>query len=209
MCCCVASESVSGKDGGSVPLKTNVTKGQHDIILWSFNGILIARINANASDSCLYDGKGGRFRDRLEVDYETGSLTIKNITAEHTGQYEADIIKSGSSGTRERLNRTSKCDSNKVTPKTNNMGKTKTYNVSVIGAEKARESTEEEQNDSVKDSGLSPGAVAGICAGVAVLAAVGAVIYCRQQRDKRGNKEHNMSEFQKLKSSPPAGPDVP
>lgn len=133
VCCCVASESVSGKDGGSVPLKTNVTKGQHDIILWAFNGILIARINANPSDSCLYDGEGGRFRDRLEVDYETGSLTIKNITAEHTGRYEAEIIKSESSGTRESLNRKHKCNSNKVTPKTNYLGKTKTYNVSVIG----------------------------------------------------------------------------
>ncbi|KAL0161616.1 hypothetical protein M9458_045341, partial [Cirrhinus mrigala] len=33
----------------------------------------------------------GRFRNRLRLDKQTGSLTITDITAEHTGDYELQI----------------------------------------------------------------------------------------------------------------------
>nr|NP_001164414.1 uncharacterized protein LOC100327252 precursor [Danio rerio]CAP71897.1 si:dkey-19a16.1 [Danio rerio] len=158
-----APESVSGKVGESVTLNTHLTKEQHDVILWYFNDIRIALIAGEANKSCLYDGEGGRFRDRLEVDYESGSLTITHITAEHTGVYEAQLIRSKSSGNRESLNRISKCDRTKITQINNNLGDTiTTFNFSV---------------SAVSDSWLSAEAVAGICACAAVLLVI-LVGYC-------------------------------
>uniref|UniRef100_A0A8C2CDK6 Immunoglobulin domain-containing protein n=1 Tax=Cyprinus carpio TaxID=7962 RepID=A0A8C2CDK6_CYPCA len=101
-------------EGDLVTLNTSVTKQQHDTVRWYFNDILIALINGHPNTSCLYDGEDGRFRKRLEVDYETGSLIITNITTEHAGRYEAEIIRSESSGKSESLNRTSKCNSTKI-----------------------------------------------------------------------------------------------
>ncbi|KAL0149410.1 hypothetical protein M9458_055198 [Cirrhinus mrigala] len=163
---------VAVMEGDSITLSTGITKQQRDKMLWYFNNTLIALINGESSKSCLYDGEGGIFRDRLEVDYATGSLTVTNITPEHTGRYEANFIQSKSSGTSQSLNRNSKCDSTKVTRKISNMGNTiKTLIVSVT--------------DSVLSLGL-----AGICAGVGVAllvaTAVAAVIYCRHKSSKMG-----------------------
>ncbi len=76
--------------------------------------------------------KEGFSEDRLKVDFKTGSLTITNITTEHTGRYEANIIRGNSTGRRVSLNRTSKCDSTKINNKSSNSGETiKTFNVNV------------------------------------------------------------------------------
>jgi len=124
--------SVSVMEGGSVVLHTSVTKQQCDKMLWYFNDTRIAQINGQVDTSCLYDGEDGRFRDRVKVDYETGSLIITNIRSEHAGRYEAELIQSKSSGTSISLNRTSKCDSTKITRKMSNIGDTiKTFIVSV------------------------------------------------------------------------------
>ncbi|KTF71720.1 hypothetical protein cypCar_00046371 [Cyprinus carpio] len=112
------------------------------MMLWYFNNIRIALIN-DPTTSCLYDGVGGTFSDRLKVDYETGSLTITETRPEHAGRYEAEIIRRDGSGKSESLNRPSKCDSTRITQKTNNLGETiKTFQVTV------------------SDSGLSLGVVA-------------------------------------------------
>jgi len=124
--------SVSVNEGESVFLNTGVIKQQHDNLLWYFNDTRIALINGHPNTSCLYDGEDGRFRGRVEVDKETGSLTITNIRSEHAGLYEAVIIRRESSGTSTSLNRNSKCDSTKITRKMSNIGDSiKTFIVSV------------------------------------------------------------------------------
>ncbi len=59
-------------EGDSVTLHTDVKKIQHDRIIWYFNDTFIAQINGNLNKTL-------RFRDRLELDNQTGSLTIINI----------------------------------------------------------------------------------------------------------------------------------
>uniref|UniRef100_A0A9J8BH76 Si:dkey-19a16.1 n=1 Tax=Cyprinus carpio carpio TaxID=630221 RepID=A0A9J8BH76_CYPCA len=147
----IVKESV--KDGRSVTLRIDNTKQPNEMMLWYFNNIRIALIN-DPTTSCLYDGVGGTFSDRLEVDYETGSLTITETRPEHAGRYEAEIIRRDGSGKSESLNRPSKCDSTRITQKTNNLGETiKTFQVTVSGPFKM-------QQDSGMNSGLSLGVVA-------------------------------------------------
>ncbi|XDV23946.1 hypothetical protein PO909_028282 [Leuciscus waleckii] len=169
--------SLSVLEGDSVTLNTGVTKQQHDKMLWYFNDILIAQINGEPSTSCLYDGEDERFRDRLDVDYETGSLTITNIRSEHAGRYEANFIQSKSSGTSESLNQNSKCDSTKIIRKISNIGDTiQIFIVSDPG------------------SGLSSVVIAGIAVAVLLVcvfaaAVVAGVIYYRCRSSRKG-KHH-------------------
>ncbi|KTG40586.1 hypothetical protein cypCar_00028374 [Cyprinus carpio] len=171
----VGSNLLSLIEGDSVTLKSDVTKQGRDKMLWYFNDTLIALINGDPSKSCVYDGEGGIFRGILEVDFETGSLTITNIRPEHTGRFEANFIRSKSSGTSQSLNRNGKCDSTKVIKKMINIGDTvKTFSVTI------------------SDSVLSSGLVAGICVGAGVgvvllvAAAVLGVIYYRYKSSKMG-----------------------
>ncbi|XP_052394090.1 uncharacterized protein LOC127942431, partial [Carassius gibelio] len=87
----VEIQSVSAIEGDSVTLYTDVTETQKaDLILWTFgsDSTRIAQINRISNKISLYeDVLDGRFRDRLKLDDQTGSLTIMNITTEHTGVY--------------------------------------------------------------------------------------------------------------------------
>ncbi len=90
-------KSVSVKEGDSVTLKINVTETQTgDKIEWKFgtNRILIATIKGKTSN--IFDGPDGRFRDRLKLDHQTGSLTITNTRTTDSGLYEAEISRSSS-----------------------------------------------------------------------------------------------------------------
>ncbi|XP_067252877.1 CD48 antigen-like [Chanodichthys erythropterus] len=87
-----AVKSVSVKEGDSVTLNTDLTEIQtDDLILWTFGskGPLIAVTNGKTSK--IYDVLDGRFRDRLKLDHQTGSLTITNIRSEHDGDYKVEI----------------------------------------------------------------------------------------------------------------------
>uniref|UniRef100_A0A8C1VMJ2 Ig-like domain-containing protein n=1 Tax=Cyprinus carpio TaxID=7962 RepID=A0A8C1VMJ2_CYPCA len=87
-------QSVSVMEGDSVILKTAETENhEDDDILWRFRGekSLIAKINRQTKISSTYDGTDERFRDRVKLDDQTGSLTITNITTEHAGLYELQI----------------------------------------------------------------------------------------------------------------------
>ncbi|XP_016112038.1 SLAM family member 5-like [Sinocyclocheilus grahami] len=81
-------------EGDSVTLHTYVTKThEDDDILWKFGAekSLIAKISIEKQISFPYDVPDGRFRDRLKLDNQTGSLTITNITTEHAGLYHLEI----------------------------------------------------------------------------------------------------------------------
>ncbi|XP_026106626.1 SLAM family member 9-like, partial [Carassius auratus] len=82
-------------EGDSVTLHTDVTEiPEDDEIMWNFgaNNSLIAQINKASGIFSTSDVPDGRFRDRLNLDSKTGSLTITNITTQHTGLYKVKRI---------------------------------------------------------------------------------------------------------------------
>nr|XP_055072791.1 uncharacterized protein LOC129452791 [Misgurnus anguillicaudatus] len=92
----VTDESVSVYEGDSVTLYTDITEIQtDDLIDWRFGDQqdLITKINRADSNSLrIYDDVlDGIFRDKLQVNNQTGDLTITNITTQHTGLYQLDI----------------------------------------------------------------------------------------------------------------------
>ncbi len=84
-------------EGDSVTLQTEVRRDEE--LFWMFGPqeILIAQVKKEAGVFKVYAGADGRFKDRLVLNYDTGSLTIKNITPEHAGLYKLEIISSTSS----------------------------------------------------------------------------------------------------------------
>ncbi|XP_067253077.1 SLAM family member 5-like [Chanodichthys erythropterus] len=82
-------------EGDSVTLYTDLTEiHKDDDILWKFGAenSLIAEISRAAGIFSTFDDVlDGRFRDRLKLDDQTGSLTITNITTEHAGDYKLEI----------------------------------------------------------------------------------------------------------------------
>ncbi|XP_056109174.1 SLAM family member 9-like [Rhinichthys klamathensis goyatoka] len=96
-----AVKSVSVMEGDSVSLNSDLTEMMDDdVILWRFGdeNTLIAEINVMADSMTVYDDDpDGRFRDRLKLDHQTGSLIITHTTTEHAGVYKlqmSSVIKS-------------------------------------------------------------------------------------------------------------------
>ncbi len=81
-------------EGDSVTLHIGVTEIQQaDDILWTFGAekSFIAKMKKQQQIFSTFNGTDGRFRDRLKLDNQTGSLTITNITTEHAGLYKVEI----------------------------------------------------------------------------------------------------------------------
>ncbi len=87
-----AVESVSVLEGDSVSLNSGFTEMMdYNLILWRFGdeNSLIAQISVMANSMTVYDDVlDERFRDRLKLDHQTGSLIITNTRTEHTGLYK-------------------------------------------------------------------------------------------------------------------------
>ncbi|XP_067271585.1 uncharacterized protein [Pseudorasbora parva] len=81
----------SVKEGESVTLDTHVIKTPNDLMTWYVNDILIAEITGDPNKTCTDDQCDGRFRDRLKLDHQTGSLTITNTTNTDSGVYKLRI----------------------------------------------------------------------------------------------------------------------
>ncbi len=79
-------------EGDSVALDSGFTEMMdYNLILWRFGSenSVIAEIDVMYDRITVYDDVlDERFRDRLKLDHQTGSLIITNITTEHTGLYQ-------------------------------------------------------------------------------------------------------------------------
>ncbi|XP_059424773.1 uncharacterized protein LOC132159252 [Carassius carassius] len=88
-------------EGDSVTLNTGVKINQQDVVLWYFNNSRIAAIAGDLSFICTdvqCKNDTERFRNRLKLDHQTGSLTIMNITNTDSGGYMLQVC-SGSTNT--------------------------------------------------------------------------------------------------------------
>ncbi|XP_057180939.1 SLAM family member 9-like isoform X2 [Triplophysa rosa] len=113
--CMMISKSVFGVDsdevksvmeGDSVTLHTHLTDIQtDDQILWMFEpqGYLIAKIYKQANSSYIYEDDE-RFKGKLQLDDQTGSLTITNISITNSGLYKLTVMNNKSGNSYKKLN---------------------------------------------------------------------------------------------------------
>ncbi|KAF4097216.1 uncharacterized protein LOC131530288 [Onychostoma macrolepis] len=88
--------SQSVMEGESVTLFTGVETNKQKKIRWYFNEILIAEINGDLNYSCTdvqCKDADKRFRNRLKLDHQTGSLTIKDTRTTDSGVYKLKTIR--------------------------------------------------------------------------------------------------------------------
>ncbi|XP_051763382.1 uncharacterized protein LOC127519812 isoform X2 [Ctenopharyngodon idella] len=100
---CVLVAGVSGVsihevilgEGDSLTLHTGVTTDQQEEIIWFFEDTLIAEITGDQSKIFTDVQCKERFRDRLKLDHQTGSLTITNIRNTDSGDYQIQFNSRG------------------------------------------------------------------------------------------------------------------
>ncbi|XDV24135.1 hypothetical protein PO909_028392 [Leuciscus waleckii] len=102
-----AVKNVSVKEGDSVTLESGVTQiKERDLITWIFEPLKtkIAEIDKDAGIFKTSDVPDGRFRDRLKLDHQTGSLNITNTRTTDSGEYKVTISRSTGGTTTIRFN---------------------------------------------------------------------------------------------------------
>ncbi|CAM4659536.1 unnamed protein product [Leuciscus chuanchicus] len=85
-------KTVSVTEGNSVTLKTGATEIQReDEVLWTFGpqDMVIAQIHKKAGNISYADDE--RFSDKLQLDQQTGDLTISDIRIRISGDYQMQI----------------------------------------------------------------------------------------------------------------------
>ncbi|XP_051978353.1 uncharacterized protein LOC127640017 [Xyrauchen texanus] len=150
-------------EGDSVTLDTNVEKQKSDLIVWCFgpeaSRTRIAQINGKADSKRVYDDVlDGRFKDRLKLDSKTGSLTIRDITTEHSGLYKLRI--------------------------SNNKVSYTTFNVTVNEIKSEFKKTEEIESTSGRSHSVSIIIIITACLTAVLIAVIAAVICFRKHRVK-------------------------
>uniref|UniRef100_A0A8C1TA02 Immunoglobulin domain-containing protein n=1 Tax=Cyprinus carpio TaxID=7962 RepID=A0A8C1TA02_CYPCA len=83
--------------GDCVTLYTVYKKSHQDRIRWYYNDIRLTQITGDLCKICTDEQCDERFRDRLELDSKTGSLTITSIMTADAGLYKLKIFNSPSS----------------------------------------------------------------------------------------------------------------
>ncbi|XP_016111829.1 uncharacterized protein [Sinocyclocheilus grahami] len=85
-------KTVSVKEGNSITLKTGAVEIQRDDeVVWMFGPqeLVIAEIHKNASNISYPNVE--QFRDKLQLDHQTGDLTISDIRIPISGDYQLQI----------------------------------------------------------------------------------------------------------------------
>uniref|UniRef100_A0A8C2H3L2 Immunoglobulin domain-containing protein n=1 Tax=Cyprinus carpio TaxID=7962 RepID=A0A8C2H3L2_CYPCA len=109
----VGEFTVSLTEGDFVTLHTGVKTNHQYRIRWYFNDIRIAQITGNLCKTCKDVQCDEIFRDRLELDNQTGSLTITSIMTADAGHYKLKILGSPSS---EKIFNVTVHDQKKIVP---------------------------------------------------------------------------------------------
>ncbi|XP_073685389.1 uncharacterized protein [Garra rufa] len=91
--------NIAVMEGEPVTLKPDTEINKDDMIWWMFGDekrlSCVVKLNGMTGDivTCDY-AADGRFRDILDLDKETGSLTINNTRTAHSGVYKLEIMSS-------------------------------------------------------------------------------------------------------------------
>ncbi|XP_016115825.1 uncharacterized protein [Sinocyclocheilus grahami] len=173
---------VSVMEGDSITLHTGIKKAQEDRIRWYFNETRIAQINGDPSKTCTdvqCNVGTERFRDRLKLDHQTGSLTIMNTRTTDAGVYQLKIFSSSSISEKTfsvSVRGVSAAERDKTKRKSVKEGESVTLDPAVM------KNPNHVMTWYFSDSGPSPAAVAGICVGLLLAsAAVGVICYHRRR----------------------------